>query len=143
MPLKKPNQTYKCGFNLSIYLLLLLSIIRNSILMETQIILWTLLLISSSFPSSSLSSSSSPSNHADSMEFADTISLSVPTILERFSWLHSVSVQILCWTANTSASMSERCLWCHPYFFSSTQHVLFVLLEYFLRWEVNGRTAVV
>ena len=53
-----------------------------------------------------------------------------------------------CSTANTSVSMrrnsiKERRLWIHTCFSSTALHVLFVLLKWFVRWEVSGFTAAV
>ena len=38
-------------------------------------------------------------------------------------------------------SLDNYHLWVHPYFSSSTQLILFIWLEWFVRWEVSGRTA--
>ena len=40
-------------------------------------------------------------------------------------------------------STGECCLWVCPYFSSSSQHVLFILLAWFVRLEVSGHTAAV
>ena len=39
--------------------------------------------------------------------------------------------------------VEERHLWVHPSFFSSVPHILFILLEWFLRWEVSSQTPAV
>ena len=44
------------------------------------------------------------------------------------------------WRIHESESIGKRCLWVCHYFFSNAQHFLFVLLEWFVRWEVIGRT---
>ena len=43
----------------------------------------------------------------------------------------------------TRVSIRRRGLWIRPNFSSSDQHVLFVLLECFLRWEAGNRTVAV
>ena len=49
----------------------------------------------------------------------------------------------ICWLVNTSEYIEECHLWIHPYFSSSAQHVLFILLGWFVRWEASGHTAAV
>ena len=46
------------------------------------------------------------------------------------------------WHVHVLGPMKEHHLWVHPFFYSSVPHV-FVLLVWFLRWEVSGCTAAV
>ena len=62
---------------------------------------------------------------------------------------HRVSSQLLkmsfCLLANigVSKSIGESHFWICSYFTSSAQQVLFILLGWFVRWKVSGRTAAV
>ena len=52
---------------------------------------------------------------------------------------HKVDVSL--WVSfNTKVFIKERCLWVHSYFSSN---VMYVLLGWFARWEVVGRTVTV
>ena len=69
--------------------------------------------------------------------------LAVPT--NYIQCLHRANVN-LCWLVITGTSMNrspigECHLWVHPYFSNSGLHVLFILLEWFVRWDVSGHTA--
>ena len=50
---------------------------------------------------------------------------------------------ISCWSTNTGTLIEECCLWVCPCFSNSALHVLFVLLGWFVRLEINGHTAAV
>ena len=47
------------------------------------------------------------------------------------------------WCVHALESIGKYCLWVCPYFSSSVQHVLLVLIEWFLRWAVSGPIAAV
>ena len=47
------------------------------------------------------------------------------------------------WYVHVQGSMEEYYLWVCLCFYSSVLHVLFILLGWFLRWEVSGQTTVV
>ena len=47
------------------------------------------------------------------------------------------------WHVHMKESTRKRCAYVRPCFSSNTPHVLFVLLEWFIRWEASGRRAVV
>ena len=71
--------------------------------------------------------------------------------LDRFSKLYRVSRQsrwksLLIsqyWHIHVSKSLRECHLCVHPCFSSSSLHVLFILLEWFVRWVASGCTAAV
>ena len=79
-----------------------------------------------------------------------SLSLSVPIIYNSqqiFSTASNVCTELMyvnrCWSANTRTSIRKRRLWDRLYFCSSNPHVLFILLGWFVRWEVSGRSAAV
>ena len=91
---------------------------------------------------------SSLSSCADSTEFPDSLSLTIHpyypshlvSLLGCILYPHTADVSLYC-LANTSVSMCrERHLWVHLCFPSSAPYVLFILLKWFVRWEVRSRT---
>ena len=71
--------------------------------------------------------------------------------LDRSSKLHIRFTQSWCqsflvgqhWHIHMPKSIEKRRLWVRPFFSSSASHVLFILFEWFLRWEIGDRTAAV
>ena len=69
----------------------------------------------------------------------------------RSSTLHSVSAKSWCNSLLVSQHyhvlvlefIKEHCFWVPTYFSSSIPHVLFILLEWFVRWEAGGHIAAV
>ena len=56
-----------------------------------------------------------------------------------YVWERHLWIQLL---PSANWTIKRYTFWFHPYFSSSVQHV-FVLLEWFVRWEISGRTAAV
>ena len=100
---------------------------------------------------------SSSSWHIDIMDSLDAFlfSVSSPILISHHSWFsrwHPVSSQSwwvlnFFWSANTDMSIYmnslENIALIYPYFFNSAQHVLFILLGWFVRWEVSGCIAAI
>ena len=102
------------------------------------------------YPFEKTSSSSLSLSHAVNTEFPDSLSghfflSSINPVCS--SRQHPVSTHVFKSGQSTLASpcigVHKRALHVHPYFSSSIPHVFFVLVSWFLRWEVGGRTATV
>ena len=87
-------------------------------------------------------SRSSSLSHVDSTNFLGSLTPPVPMI--HHSCVREEPMYVnLCWSANTGVSIcrspEKNVTWVRSYLYSSTQHVLFVLLVWFMRWKAGGR----
>ena len=94
----------------------------------------------------------SSSRHADSTDSLDFLSLSVPIghrsrqALSITSHVHTATeclfLLISHYLCPSVKSIRERCLRVRPYFTTNDQYVFFVLLGWFVRWEVSARIVI-
>ena len=77
-------------------------------------------------------------------------SISMSIVFDRSSSLHPLSTQswwiCLCWPAkhwsiHVWQPREKLCLWVHIYFYSSDHKIIFILFEWFVRWEASDRRA--